>query len=106
MTKNSIYIVLITSVFSCAPKAEIVKYGKHYQKHNDYKSLVKAVELMPKTITTSEVKKILGEPPIDNGFDYRYLVDSTGVNNCTIGAVFTIDSKGKITNRWVDEICE
>ena len=60
---------------------------------------------MSETITTVQVKKILGKP-IENGFDYRYLVDATGVNNCTIGAVFTIDLQRKITGRWVDEICE
>ena len=60
---------------------------------------------MPKDIKTQQVKKILGEP-IDNGFDCRYLVDATGVNNCTIGGVFTIDLQGKIAHRWVDEICE
>ena len=60
---------------------------------------------MSETITTVKVKKILGKP-IENGFDYRCLVDATGVNNCTIGAVFTIDLQGKITGRWVDEICE
>lgn len=106
MIKNIKYIVvLITLLTSCAPNLEIIKYGQHYQKHKDYKSLIKAIELMPLDISTSQVKKILGEP-IDNGFDYRYLVDSTGVNNCTVGAVFIIDSNGKITNRWVDEICE
>lgn len=60
---------------------------------------------MPKNITTNQVKKILGEP-IDNGFDYRYLVDYISVNNCNVGAVFNINLQGKITNRWVDEICE
>lgn len=105
MKKHINCLFLLALLSSCAPKAEIIKYGQHYKKHKDYKSLTKAVELMPETITTAQVKKILGEP-IDNGFDYRYLVDSTGVNNCTIGAVFNIDLQGKITGRWVDEICE
>lgn len=99
------YLFLLVLLSCCAPKAEIIKYGQHYKKHKDYKSLTKAVELMPETITTAQVKKIVGKP-IDNGFDYGYLVDSTGVNNCTIGAVFNIDLQGKITHRWVDEICE
>jgi len=60
---------------------------------------------MPEDITTSQIKEILGEP-IDNGFDYRYLVDSTGENNCPVGAVFTIDQENKIKHRWIDEICE
>ena len=88
-----------------APKSDIVKYGKQDQQHIGFKSLVKAVDLMPKDITNQQDKKILGEP-IDNGFDYRYLVDATGVNNCTIGAVFTIDLQRKITGRWAGEICE
>lgn len=99
------YIFLFALIYSCTPKSEMEKYGRHYQKHNDYKSLVEAVKLMPANITPNEVKGILGEP-IDNGFDYRYLVDSIGVNNCTIGAVFNIDQEGKITNKWIDEICE
>ncbi|SHG73428.1 hypothetical protein SAMN05443549_10672 [Flavobacterium fluvii] len=105
MIKNIKYLYLFILVCGCAPKTEIAKYGQHYQKFNDYKSLAEAVKLMPTDISTSEVKKILGDP-IDNGFDYRYLVDSTGVNNCPVGAVFNIDQKGKITNRWIDEICE
>src|SRR6478736_10383912 len=105
MIKHIKYLCLFALIGSCAPKSEMVKYGQHYQKHNDFKSLTKAVELMPADITPKEVKRILGEP-IDNGFDYRYLVDSTGVNNCTVGAVFNIDQEGNITHRWIDEICE
>ena len=105
MKKHLKYLFLLALFTSCAPKEAVLVYGKQYQKNKDFKSLVKAVNLMPKDITTQQVKKILGEP-IDNGFDYRYLVDSTGVNNCTIGAVFSIDLQGKITKRWVDEICE
>lgn len=104
MTKR-IYIFLIVMLSSCAPKETVFSYGKQYQKHNDYKSLVKAVALMPATITTKQVRKILGEP-IDNGFDYRYLTDSISPNKCSVGAVFNIDNQGKITQSWVDEICE
>ena len=100
------YITIAGLLTCCAPKTEVVKYGRHYQKHKDFKSLSKAVELMPKELTTKQVKKILGKPYIDNGFDYRYLVDSTGANNCNVGAVFTIDNQGKIKQKWVDEICE
>ena len=60
---------------------------------------------MPPNISTAEVKKYLGEP-IDNGFDYRYTVDSIGINHCPIGAVFSIDSSGMISHWWIDEICE
>ena len=105
MKKHIKYLCFFALLFSCAPKSEMTKYGQHYQKHKDYKSLVATVQLMPADISPKEVKNILGEP-IDNGFDYRYLVDSTGVNNCSVGAVFNIDQKGKITNRWIDEICE
>jgi hypothetical protein len=105
MKINLKFIIIVALLTSCAPKNAIFEYGQHYQKNKDFKSLVKAVDLMPKDITTQQVKRILGEP-IDNGFDYRYLVDSTGVNNCSVGAVFNIDNQGKITNRWIDEICE
>ena len=105
MKKYIHYLFLLALFSGCASKEAVFVYGKQYQKNKDFKSLVKAVELMPVSITTKQVKKILGKP-IDNGFDYRYLVDSTGVNNCTIGAVFTIDNQGIINQRWVDEICE
>ena len=105
MKKHIIFLFIIALLSSCSSRLEIVNCGKHYRKHKDFKSLSRTVELMPKTITTIYVKRLLGKP-IDNGFDYRYLVDSIGVNNCTVGAVFYIDNQGKITNRWVDEICE
>ena len=105
MTKFKLPLFLLALHISCLPTAKTVKYGKHYQKHKDFYSLTKAVALMPMNITTKEVKKILGEP-IDNGFDYRYLVDSISENNCNVGAVFNINLQGKITHRWIDEICE
>lgn len=105
MTKHIKRLFFLIFLSSCAPKEAVFVHGQQYQKNKDFKSLVKAIDLMPKDITTQQVKKILGEP-IDNGFDYRYLVDSTGVNNCNVGAVFSIDLQGKITHRWVDEICE
>ena len=104
--KKHINCLFLLALFSgCAPKEDVVKYGQHYKKHQDFKSLVKAVELMPTAITTSQVKKILGEP-IDNGFDYRFLTDSISPNKCPVGAVFNSDLQGKIIHRWVDEICE
>ena len=105
MKKLIKYLIVLALFSGCASKEEVHKYGKQYQKHKDYKSLVKAIELIPSAITTKQVKEILGDP-IDNGFDYRYLVDSVGVNKCTVGAVFNIDTKGIITHRWVAEICE
>ncbi len=85
--------------------AEIEILGQHYQKHNDFESLKKVVELVSLEVDKEYVKSILGEP-IDMGFDYRYLVDSTGVKGCAFGAVFHINEAGKIDQKWVDEICE
>ena len=81
------------------------KYGQQYQKYQDYNSLNKVVELLPPDADTGLVKKILGEP-IDFGFDYRYLIDSSGPGGCVIGAVFHINEYGKIDQKWLDEICE
>lgn len=96
--------MLLSLLIACAEKPEIETYGQHYQKHKDYKSLEKVVGLMKLNVDTTYVQKILGEP-LDMGFDYRYLVDSTGVKGCSIGAVFHI-SEGKIDDKWIDEICE
>lgn len=105
--KNQIVFLLLSLLFasSCNPIKDINYYGQHYQDHNDYESLSKVVELMALAADTSYVQSILGEP-IDMGFDYRYLVDSTGSNNCVIGAVFHIDENGQIDQKWIDEICE
>jgi hypothetical protein len=103
--KNYFLFVIVLSLFGCLSITEIEKYGQHYQKHNDYDSLNKVVELMKLEVETSYVKTILGEP-IDMGFDYRYLIDSVGPNGCSIGAVFHINDVGKIDQKWIDEICE
>jgi hypothetical protein len=92
-------------LLGCKSVNEIVKLGQHYQKHQDYISLSKVVELTPLDADTSYVKSILGEP-IDMGFDYRYLVDSIGSKGCVVGAVFHINENGKIDQKWIDEICE
>ncbi len=107
MRKTNNYIaitIVLVLIVGCAQKSEIETYGDHYQKYKDYKSLSKVVELVKLESDTSYVKKILGEP-IDMGFDYRYLVDSTGVKGCPFGAVFHI-TNGKIDDKWLDEICE
>ncbi len=103
---------ITTSVFgiflflsACHPLSEIEQYGQHYQKHQDYTSLSKVVELIELAVDTIYVQTILGEP-IDMGFDYRYLVDSIGPKGCTIGAVFHISDEGKIDQKWINEICE
>jgi hypothetical protein len=83
----------------------IKKFGQHYQKNKDYLNLKKVVDLMPLGTDRSEVKRILGDP-IDMGFDFRYLLDSTGPNGCKVGAVFHINNKGKIDQKWIYEICE
>lgn len=94
----------IIFILSCNNQV-LKRYGLHYQSHKDYYSLSKVVELMPEGEDTSRIKNILGEA-INMGFDYRYLVDSTGPNGCVIGAVFHIDDFGKIDQQWIGEICE
>ena len=106
MVRTIVFLFLcILFSFACDQMPSIEEYGRHYQKHNDYESLSKVVELLKLETDTSYVKAILGEP-LDMGFDYRYLIDSVGPKNCVIGAVFHIDGKGKIDQKWIDEICE
>jgi len=99
------FLFLLIILFSCKKLSEREGYGKHYQTHQDYASLAQVLELIELGTDTSLIKKILGEP-IDMGFDYRYLIDSTGPEGCVIGAVFHIDEGGKIDQKWLDEICE
>ena len=105
--KNHIIFLLFASIIitACHPTNKIYQHGKHYQQHHDYFSLAKVVKLVEIGTDTTQIKNILGEP-INMGFDYRYLIDSTGENGCTIGAVFHIDEAGKIDQKWIDEICE
>lgn len=105
MRKFTKYLLFGTLFFGCKSVDGIKEFGQHYQKHQDYESLSKVVELTLLDADTSFVKSILGEP-IDMGFDYRYLVDSVGPNGCVIGAVFHINEMGKIDQKWIDEICE
>ena len=103
--KNTLYITVLVSLFaSCQQIPEVEKHGLHYQEHNDFESLQKAVDLIEIGSDTAYVRKILGEP-IDFGFDYRYLVDSTGPNGCVVGAVFHLTG-AKVDDKWIDEICE
>lgn len=96
-------------LLGCLPKQKtgtpLQKYGQHYQQHQDYKSLQKVVDLLPPTADTAYVKNLLGKP-MDMGFDYRYLLDSTGEKGCVIGAVFHINEAGKVDQKWLGEICE
>lgn len=98
------YYFLVIGFCATCQIAEIEKFGQHYQEHKDYQSLSKVVDLLEIGSDTVYVRKILGEP-IDFGFDYRYTVDSTGPNACTIGAVFHLN-EGKVDDKWIDEICE
>ncbi|MCB0706771.1 MAG: hypothetical protein KDC34_15755, partial [Saprospiraceae bacterium] len=98
-------ICLCVFLFGCLEPSEIEKYGKHFQQHEDFESLNQVVNLLELGADTTFVKKILGEP-INMGFDFRYLIDSIGPNNCVVGAVFHIDEQGKIDQKWLDEICE
>ena len=104
MSIKYLFLFLIL-LFSCNQDSAIVKHGKHYQQHQDYHSLSQVVELLELGTDTAFVKSILGEA-IDMGFDYRYLIDSTGPSGCVIGAVFHINDIGKIDQKWIDEICE
>ena len=103
--RNLYLSFLLIFLFGCSTPSEIETYGAHYREHQDLKSLEKVVELIPLDADTAYIKKLLGEP-IDMGFDYRYLVDSTGPNNCVIGAVFHLDGNGGYDQKWVDQICE
>lgn len=109
MKKNIFYpILLIAGIFfltTCATETKILSWGTHYQAHQDIESLKRVVRAMPRVVDTAYVRRVLGEP-IDFGFDYRYLVDSTGPNGCVVGAVFHINDAGKIDQRWIGEICE
>ena len=98
-------LLLFLYIIACNPSGELVKLGKHFQQHNDFESLQKSMELIELGVDTSYIKKVLGDP-IGMGFDYRYILDSLGPNGCTVGAVFHIDNKGKIDQKWLDEICE
>ena len=102
---SKFFIILLVFLVGCWEGNEIEKHGQQYQKQKDYTSLHHVVELMELEVDTSYVKAILGEP-IDMGFDYRYLIDSVGANDCVIGAVFHINEEGKIDQKWIDEICE
>jgi hypothetical protein len=103
MKKIITFTALVFLLAAC--QSELERLGQAYQKTQDYESLSKAVDLIELGSDTAFVRSVLGEP-IDFGFDFRYLVDSTGPNGCVIGAVFHIDDQGKIDQKWIDEICE
>ena len=98
-------ISLMQVLFGCSQPEEVVRHGKHYQQHRDYYSLSCVVNLVKQDADKAYLKKILGEP-IDMGFDYRYLIDSTGENGCPIGAVFHFSDQKVVDDLWIGEICE
>ena len=102
-SKYTFLAIILVFTFSCSN--QVIKWGQHYQKHQDFQSLKAVLDHLPKDADTSTVQSILGEP-IDMGFDYRYLLDSMGPNGCVIGAVFHIQEGGKIGDKWIGEICE
>ena len=106
MIKSIKYLLFFALLAAgCNSKNELQQSGLHYQQYQDYKSLENVVKLLPADVDTGAGKNIFGTPN-DMGFEYRYTVDSTGENGCTIGAVFQINEKGKIIQKWINEICE
>lgn len=104
-TIQSLYCLIFIFLACHDQLTPIQQYGQHYQQHTDFYSLAKVVDLLPSNADTNTVKKLLGDP-IDMGFDYRYLVDSTGEKGCSVGAVFHISDGGIIDQKWTGEICE
>jgi hypothetical protein len=98
-------IICCILLTGCQSEKAILKNGQAYQLQQEYRHLNKVVKAVRIGADTSFIKKVLGEP-IDMGFDYRYLIDSMGPGGCVIGAVFHIDDKGKIDQKWIGEICE
>lgn len=104
--KRTLLFWVATLLLGCtAGNHPVGKHAKHYRKHGDAPSLAKVVEWVPLGTDTADVRRLLGEP-IDMGFDFRYLIDSTGETGCQVGAVFHIDDQGKIDDKWIGEICE
>lgn len=87
----------------CAP--ELRQAGKRYQSTQQAADLQTVVDLLPSGADSSRLRRLLGVP-IDMGFDWRYLVDSSGPQGCVVGAVFHFDEQGKVDQQWVGEICE
>ncbi|TNE49969.1 MAG: hypothetical protein EP344_17650 [Bacteroidetes bacterium] len=100
-----LHLLIVASLVGCTTYGALKKYGQHYQQFRDYESLSHIVDQLPAQADTADVKRLLGEP-IDFGFDYRYLIDSSGPTGCPVGAVFHIDEYGKIDQKWIGEICE
>lgn len=91
--------------FACKNTDPLKTAGKSYQTNKDYASLKMVLEGLEAGADKKQLKELLGEP-IDMGFDYRYLLDSTGPEDCVVGAVFHLDGEGKVDDKWIGEICE
>ncbi len=104
-TIRSLLIVCATFALLCCSSNNIERYVKHYKQNNDIESLESVLDLIEVGCDTSYLRKILGEP-INFGFDYRYITDTEGENGCPMGAVFWIDSLGKVSSKGILEICE
>jgi hypothetical protein len=100
-----VFSCLLIGSLACGSQRQLQQYGRHYRQNADFASLNRVVDRLPLGADTAYLKSLLGEP-IDMGFDYRYLVDSTGPNGCVIGAVFHLDETGRVDQQWVGEICE
>ncbi|MDX2301734.1 MAG: hypothetical protein NW226_02990 [Microscillaceae bacterium] len=106
MKKIIYYCVLVSTLIpACTTLTELQEHAGHYRRYQDYQSLNQVVNLIPLGADVKEVTRLLGKP-IDNGFDIRYVLDSIGPNNCTVGAVFHLDENRKVDQKWLDEICE
>lgn len=96
--------LILSILFVGAVLSPVGKYGKHYRRHHDFESLQQAVDLIEPGTDTTAVKALLG-PPVDMGFEYRYLTDSVDENNCPVGAAFRF-TDGRLTDRFVVPFCE
>ncbi len=102
--KTVLFLLAAALLAQCA-HAALARHARHFREHGDGYSLQKVVDLLPPGADSAQVRRLLGEP-IDFGFDFRYLIDSTGPGGCPVGAVFHIGEGGKIDQQWLGEICE
>lgn len=99
------FILLLAACTEPVPESPLERAAKSYRQQGDAASLQRVIDLLEPEADTARVRELLGEP-IDMGFDYRYLLDSTGENGCVVGAVFHVGEGGLIDQKWIGEICE
>ncbi|WP_152426362.1 hypothetical protein [Cesiribacter andamanensis] len=97
--------ILMLLLTGCSAEQDIQAWGRQYRQQQDYQSLKQVVARFPAGADTAYLSRLLGDP-INMGFDYHYLVDSTGPDGCPVGAVFHISPEGTIDHWWLDQICE